>query len=461
MVSFLKLLNMLLIVMFFISFKKLKKSNNGFSPIFGFLMGVIYFILFPFTLLTFIESFKVNPLSGAKGVWSSVDLNNPVFHYPYFVIWTVLFLISLIIIIYPFKTKESNSEFLLQAFEKNITKIKFILVISILIQSIDWGVVIIEFGGISGYFGHHWYMRNDLMFNTYGSLYVIFVKIIHSNKLIFTGTSILLTLYITLKYKKINLLTNPLLLTSVVFHLLIVVITGNRIYFAIYLLFVFANFILLNVYKPIYKLLILSPVVLFIFSAWSYTRSSLTNLDTAVNNYVQVFSDFEYAIVSMLFDISEGANILAAFHIIKDYGKVFELLNGLTFLKVIYPIFPDFIEKVDSFTVIAGRIYEPGTNLSLNSTMVAEFYANFGTWSLILIPMLTLIIVLISKYVNFYSSPILAIMLCEVFLWSVRSVFSDNFISMIIVAFLLTLEILFYNLLLTISNRKARERRIA
>ncbi|MCE4089465.1 O-antigen polymerase [Priestia megaterium] len=448
MIIWYKLLSSILIILYILCFWKIKNRGYIFSPIFSFVMGIVYFVLFPFVLLVFAEKFSLNPLSGATGYWSTVDLNKKEYIYPFFVIWTSLLLCSLSILIFPMKESRTDSIYF-HMDQKLFRKLKFVLIFSMVVLIVDWGDRIIQLGGISQYLQYNWYLRNELLFNKYGRLYVYFTKISHANIIIFTATSILYTLVFFAKKIKGVQASRRLFISVILFHLLIIFLSGNRIFFAIYLILTFFGFAAYGYKKQITLSVIILPVVLFIFSAWSYTRSSLSNFSEAFGNYLESLRSLDNGLVSMLFDISEGANILTLFHIINDYGRIYEFLNGATYFRLLGPILPI---KVETFTVIIGGNYMPGTNVSLNSTILGELFANFGLWIIVFLPILSLLFILVGKKLNVTSTPIVSLLCCVLICWCVRSIFADNFILLIISLLLLGFQLFVYKIFVKISS---------
>ncbi|EJS74034.1 O-antigen polymerase [Bacillus wiedmannii] len=450
MVFWYKFLVLMLIAIFIGCFIRLKNNGYVYTPIFAFVIGIAYFILFPFSVLTFIEKFSLNPLSGATGYWASVDLNNSYFMYPFFIIWISLLLCGVSILLFtPKLSLDKKQHFVID--EKSYKKIVFIIIASMAWLTMDWTLKFIQFGGISEYLNLHWYMRNDILFNEYGSLFVYLTKFTQANMVIFTGMSVLYTLI--LFSKEMNKRGKLFLSIFIfLFHILIIFLTGNRIYFAIFLLLTFSGFIIFNYRKQIVISVSLLPVLLIIFSAWSYTRSMLHDLDTALQNYFASFSDLSDSFVSMLFDITEGANVLVAFHIINDYGNIYEYLHGATYSRVLTSFIPDLSNKIDSFTVIIGSNYMPGTNVSLNSTIIGELYANFGLLLILILPILAVFLILLSQRLNMRVAPIVTCVIGVLICWFVRSVFSDNFLLSIITVFIIIFELMLYDALVKISN---------
>lgn len=453
MVIIYKLLNILLILVYLRVFLNIKSSIYMLSPVFGFYIGIVYFILIPFSLLTYVEVFSLNSLSGVTGYWSTVDLNDRKFIFPYLFLWLTLMLTGLLMLILMKGNNNINNYQKIISQKNVINRTAFLLFISIMIQIIDWVIVIYTFGGISSYFNQHWYFRNEVLFSKYGSASIIIHKFLHANKIVFTGTSILFTLQFLLLKPRRKRIVNLFMISTVVVHLLIIVMSGNRIYFALYLIFIFFGMILLKLNKSVRAILYTLPFLVFIFSVWSYTRGMLNDFGTAFQNYIESFKENGNGLISMLFDITEGSNILASLHIIHDYGYIYNYLEGITYLKFVAPLFPDFIEKADSFTVIIGENYMPGTGVSLNSTIVGELYANFGLWTIFIIPLFFCLLLLISNWINIKTNPLLSVVFCSVTTWFVRSVFSDNMFSLIIGICILIGGLLVYKILVKISSK--------
>lgn len=457
MIVWFKLLTIILIVLYILAFFNLKKKGYAFSPIFAFLIGIFYFIIIPFSLFAIVGDFQLNPASGAKGYWTSINLNDEYFTFPFLITWTLLAGVAILVLVYPVSNnnKEPKKNYLLEINQSNYNRIIYLLNFSVIFILMEWIFKFVEFGGISSYFELHWYMRNEILFSDFGRLYVYINKFTQANLIIYTALSSLITLVYFGSEKKAKG-RNVLLLFIIIFHLLIIIMTGNRIYFALYLLHVAFGLVVFNRYRYIIIGTILLPIFLVIFSAWSYTRSQLSNLDVALGNYFNSLKTVDNSLISMLIDITEGANVLVAFHIIKDYGNIYEFLNGGTYTR----IFTSFLgnsDTLETFTVIMGKNYMPGTNVSLNSTVIGELYANFGLLTLFILPIITLIFLFFSGKFNINSNPILSIIACVLVGWFVRSVFSDNFIILIISLIIVAIELVTYKILLRISSKNTRE----
>lgn len=449
------IINLIIISLIYFTVKKILKYNYIITPVSGLVIGILYFIYLPLLVLFFEKTHKVNMISGAKGEWTITSLLDSNIYSSYIVVMGMLMLIFSSILILPFKKKkEMNLSSFGDYYEAKKSRILFMCNFSIIFILIDLVYKIIKAGGIGAYFDQHWYHKNEEFFNAYGVIAVIISKFNQGNLILFTALSIIISIgmlkNIKLKSKKIQSYFKISTLISV--HLLVIVTHGNRIYFALFLIFFFFMLLILKFKKEYLTLIVLSPILILIFSMWSYTRSSLSNFSIAFDNYVNSFSQVDNPIINLIYDVTEGTNILITLNLINYFDETNTYYQGLSYLKLVHPILPDFVNKIDSFNVIVGSIYMPGTNVSLNSTMLGEMYGNFGLLTFFILLILTSMIVLISNTISSHNI-LVNMFICLLVIWFVRSVFSDNIILGVFVMMIYLILNSSYNFLLLVTSK--------
>lgn len=458
-------IHIVLFVLIILTFRKIIRTNYSITPISGFLVGVVYFIYIPLLLLFFEGTHEVNMISGAKGVWTVTSLDNLRIYEAYTFLLFTLLLIFLIVLLMPFSPKTKlDTEKLVNYYNENKQKILFVYLSSVFALIIDITYNVSKAGGVEAYFNQHWYHKHADFFNEYGAFAVIVSKFNQANLIVFTAVSIILSISWILNLRehsnlKMRLVVISGLSTNITLHLLVILTHGNRIYFALYLILLFFMLVVLKMRKIYLGLIMVSPILMIVFSMWSYTRSSLNSFFDAAMIYFNSFSNLNNPLFNIIYDITEGTNVLISLNLIDHFDSTSDFFNGLSYLKLIRPLFPDYITYIDSFNVIVGELYMPGTNVSLNSTMFGEMYGNFGKLSVAVALSITLILIVVSFAIK-NNDLILNMIICVLVVWFARSVFSDNLIlfsfSMI---WYITLNMIF-RYLSKVSNIEKTRRRI-
>lgn len=454
------IINIVMIFLIYFTIKKILKYNYIITPVSGFVIGILYFIYLPLLVLLFEKTHKVNMISGAKGEWTVTSLFNAEIYNAYILVMWMLMLIFLSILILPFKIKKTiNLSSFSKYYDLKKQRILFMYYSSVCFILIDLFYKIVKAGGIGAYFDQHWYHKNEEFFNTYGVIAVIVSKFNQGNLIFFTALSIIISIE-TLKNLKLNIdkPSNFFRITTIIFiHLLVIITHGNRIYFALFLIFFFFMLLILKFKREYITMVTISPILILIFSMWSYTRSSLSNFSIAFDNYINSFSQIDNPIINLIYDITEGTNILITLNLINYFDETNSYYQGLSYLKLIQPFLPDFINKIDSFNVIVGNIYMPGTNVSLNSTMLGEMYGNFGLLTFFVLIIITTVIIFISNTMS-SKNILLNMFVCLLVIWFVRSVFSDNIILGVFVMMVYLFLNVIYDFLVKVSNKNYKIR---
>jgi hypothetical protein len=177
--------------------------------------------------------------------------------------------------------------------------------------------------------------------------------------------------------------------------------------------------------------MILSPAVLLIFSAWAFLRHDLSAIASNLPDYVE--KDMGNRVMTTLMDTTEGVSVLQLLHMVNDFGDKYDFFYGLTYTKAITFIVPRklYPNKPENFPSQIAKLYEPGEVTSLGTTQLGELYANFGVLVVILLPLLTMLMLLLSVKLAARGEKH-ALLLPVLFLlaiWLARTSFEDNFIT--------------------------------
>src|SRR5216684_4278010 len=276
----------------------------------------------------------------------------------------------------------------------------------------------------------HWQLRMDDLTTRLGDAFVLTDHLFWANQVIFTAAS---ALYTGLGLKNGHTrwrFTSMIIL----FFLLEVVLTGNRIYFAIYLISFFISCLLSQRKKVLITMFAIAPILVLVFSAWSSLRHNLMEIPDSVTGYTE--ADFGDRTTSSLINVTEGMDVLLLLHIVNDFGNRYEYLYGITYSRAATSLIPRrfYPQKPDNFTLILAQKYLPGVETSLNATAVGEMYANFGGLTLILFPLFTSGVVILSQAVvrTEKNHGLLPAVLFVALLWAARSTIEDNFISVLL-----------------------------
>ena len=427
-----------LIILFVIAFYRQIGYYHTLTPVLGWLAGLFFFIVLPLTFIILNEGYvrpgypKLYPLVG------SITTQPAEFLMPFILVWIILALTNLVVIFFTPKSPlwHEDQEKQLNKGTLSLIQLKKILISSIVISFIFFAINIYLGGGFSNYFSQHWYYRFNDLSTQYGLIFTLYLKLYSANQVILAAASGLLVMAaIQNKWNK-----NYLLLAASVLTLVLnMVVSGNRIYVALLMIYLLAAMVsFLNPKKLIKYSLYLIPIVP-IFSVWAYVRSNIANLSSALQNYVTTINLASSKVMTTLMDLTEGSDSMMLFKIIRDFGITIPLLHGQTYLKAITSVLPSSLGlSTKSFSIILANIYLPGLNVSANGTALGEMWANFGFLTLLFIPLFTFLIMRIghSFYVHLEKRMLLNSVLFVLLIWMARSVFADNF-QLFILSFLI------------------------
>jgi membrane protein implicated in regulation of membrane protease activity len=281
-------------------------------------------------------------------------------------------------------------------------------------------------GGVEAFLVSHWYSRQEDLAARFGDLFVVYSRLAEANQILFVAAAALLT---NLQIQRGKL--NARISTFIAFALLLqMVMSGNRIFIALYGLSFLVSCWLHGRGKWLAALLVASPAMLVLFSSWSYFRHDLSTISEDIPKYTE--ADLGNRVMTTLMDTTEGVSVVQLLHIAKDFGSKFEYFYGLSYTKAVTFVLPRrlYPNKPQNFPVLIAKLYEPGEVTSFTTTQLGELYANFGPLSVLLLPAITVLILLGSERLTrkIENHALLSAVLFVLLIWYSRSSFEDNFI---------------------------------
>jgi hypothetical protein len=404
--------------------KRARDERTPFTPLMGWLIGLGYFAIAPLTILVVHGGYQMPEFYQANERYASVDLSDGRYAIPMAVVLLALFItFQVVALLKPPQDSGWKPRDLL--FDEQGLRRAILLTFSLSV--LDWAFTIWRAGGLESFLISHWYLRQEQSFAQFGELFVVYAQLSLANQIVFTAAAALFTTR-QLQLRKLDLRFSVLLGLALVLQM---VMSGNRIFIALYgLAFLTACWTYARK-RLIARLLLVSPALLLVFSAWGYFRHDLSNV--ADNLPVYVEQDLGNRVMSTLMDTTEGTSVMLLLHIVNDFGDKFDYFYGLTYSKAITFIVPRRIypNKPDGFTVQVAKLYEPGEVTSLATTQLGELYANFGVFVLVLLPFFTVLIWLLSVKLagRIEKNALLLAILFLLMIWFARTSLADNFIT--------------------------------
>ncbi len=394
--------------------------------------GLGYFLLVPLTLLVLNGGYTIPSFYDANDLYASVDLSSGQYIIPMLVVWlALLFSFQAIVLLKP-RPKACATK---QKIFINEFKLRRILLLTFGLALLDYAVSIWMLGGLEAFIVSHWYNRQLEMVERFGDAYVLYTQLSLANQIIFTAAAALYTAR-QLQLRILNWRYSALIICA---FLLQMVISGNRIFTALYGLSVLISCWTYSRKRLIARLLIVSPVILLIFSAWGYFRHNLSTVSEDIPTYLE--GDLGNRTMTTLMTVTEGAGVMVLLHIVKDFGGKFDYLYGLSYSKAILFAVPRrfYPQKPHNFTALIAHVYEPGEDTSLGTTQLGELHANFGILSVLLLPLFTILILLLSDKLlrNIGKYVLLSGLLFMLLIWTARTTFEDNFITFLFTVLLI------------------------
>ncbi|HYL67638.1 MAG TPA: O-antigen polymerase [Candidatus Limnocylindria bacterium] len=417
---------------FWAALEKLKGTFKVLTPILGWMVGLGYFVIIPWSILTLRGRFRYPAIYAQNGVWGDVDLSRAQFLGPWIFIWLSLMLAcAAAYFCCPAPTAKRSPN-------AAISRLRLERVILFLIActALEWVATIWVNGGIEQFLVSHWYHRQDALIERFGLGYIVYMHATSSLQILLTGAA---ALYTGAGLK--NRDTRWKFTSLIVFTLVVgMMLHGNRIFFAIYLLALLVSCWLYGRKKILITLLMVSPLVVLIFSAWAWVRQDLSSIPESVGTNV-IDADMDNRAVTSLMDATEGANLLLLMHIIGDFGNKYDYLYGSTYSRLLTFFEPRILnpERTESFTIIAAKHYEPGELMSLNSTALGEASANFGILGVFVPPLFTWLALRYSQWLHagYEKHALVSAVSFVMFIWFARSTFAENAFTLIGAALLI------------------------
>lgn len=406
---------------------RLRWRRLALTPAMGWMLGLGYFVLAPLTLLTLNGGFTQPAFYDTNDRYNSVSFSNTTYLLPMLVIClAVLFaFVAVIVLTPPYRGSEDDSPPL----PLNEKRLKRAILMTWAIALLDYGITIRLSGGLTAFLVSHWYLRQTEFLTTFGGQYVLYTQLTQANFVVFTAVAALYTAWL-LERRRFSWRFCGLIAFAM---LLQMVMTGNRIFVALYGLSVLVSCWVYGQKKIILACLALSPVIFLVFSAWGSLRGDLGAFSEKLPAYVE--QDLGDRATTTLIDATEGASVMQLLHMVNDFGEKFNYFYGLSYTKAVTFIVPRSLYpgKPQNFPVMLAQLYEPGQETSLGGTQLAELYANFGVLSVLLLPAITILILLLSEKLtqNIEKHVLLSAVLFLLFIWYARSSFEDNFITFV------------------------------
>ena len=403
------------------------------SPFQGWMVGLSFFVVLPLTIIVLNGGYSVPSYYGVEGDWGSLDLRESRFLLPYLFVWLNLVLVALTA---AFLCRERPMAARLDSqFDIRAAKLKYALLICVGLTVLDVSINVYLRGGIANYFILNWYTRSEESLATYGDAFVMYQFMNLSLQLALTATACL-----CVAQKMQTGRGGWPLMVALATVGLNMIMSGNRIFVALLLLFIGAAALYHRRYRAIAKMALAAPFLVVAFAVWAQIRGALSDPVAAIDRHIASASTYEgNYVLNRLIDVTEGTNVLVLLNITNDFGGRYPYLAGSTFLKAVTfwiprSVYPD---KPESLPTITARLYEPEADTSINSTIIGEMYANFGPFTLVLMPFITILIFAVDRWVSRRLSRnyLFCTALFLAFAWMARASFSDN-VVMIGIAFL-------------------------
>ena len=364
-----------LLATYFLIMIRVGQRCGPISPLAGWMVGLGYFTLAPLALITVHGGYRLPEMFDVGGYWGGVDLLTSRFFVPYLMVW--LSMMGALAVVYLFLPRSQPSHWWKHVRVGHLQKS---IVVCMAMMFAGWALLIWMVGGIEEFLVSHWYSRTEELVARNGDLFVLWNHFVTANQIVFCAAAILHTVIgicrRDMRWRFTFLLWLVLLLE--------VVVTGNRIFLAIYLLAVIVTLCVGRRWKVFAALMAGAPILIFVFSMWSSVRHSLSDLGKSSGEYME--SDDRSDVMSSLINVTEGMNVLLLLHIVDDYGNRVDYLHGLTYSRAVISLVPRQLlpNKPHNFTALMAEQYLPNIETSLNATAIGEMYANFGPLTLFL-----------------------------------------------------------------------------
>jgi hypothetical protein len=412
--------------------QRLRGECLALTPILGWIAGLGYFLVAPLTLLVLNGGYTIPSFYDSNTSYASIDLSNGRYLLPMLVVWLALVFSFQVVLLLTRKPKTDGATL---EFPVNERKLKSILFLTFGLSVLDHGATIWRLGGVDAFLISRWYVRQEDLLAQFGDAFVLYSWLSLANQILFTATAALHT-SLQIRRRKLDLRISALIAFAL---LLQMVMSGNRIFIALYGLSFLASCWFYRRKRLIATLLVASPAILLLFSAWSYFRHDLSTISKDIPTYVE--GDLGNRAMTALMDSTEGVSVVQLLHMINDFGGKFDYFYGLTYSKALTFVLPRSVypNKPQNFPILIAKLYEPGEVTSFSTTQLGELFTNFGALSVLLLPFITVLILLLSERLarKCEERALLSAALFLLLIWYARSSFEDNFITFLFVFLLI------------------------
>jgi hypothetical protein len=409
-----------------------RKRFSVLTPLLGWMVGMLYFVLAPLTILTFNGGYKVPVSEDVSSLWGDVNLSNPVFLRPYAVIWISMILICVVVFLFcpGSAPKEKNDRVI------SCLRLEQVILLSMALSIVSWIIMIWLVGGFAEFLASHWYLRTSDLAERYGAAFVLYTHVSLCTQIAYTSAAALHA-NLALKDRVGHWRFTTLILF---FFVLDMVMSGNRIFIALYLLAFLTSCWLHGRKKIIVTALVASPIFIVVFSAWSAVRHDVSRIPESVSALTEDDNGGNSAL-SGLMHLTEGSAVMLLMHMINDFGDKYDYLYGSTYGRVFTFFVPRsfYPSRPANFTNLAASLYEPGEITSLGSTTLGEACANFGLFGIFVLPLFTWLALWYSRWLTaaYERHTLLSAVSFTMSIWLVRFTFAETAMTLIGVALLI------------------------
>lgn len=360
---------------------EIKKQSSGLTPLLGWMMGLGFFLIIPLSAITLNGGYRAPQAYEING-WGDVDLSTLSSLKPFIVIWLSV-MSACAVAYFCFRAVPRDR---IADWAATRRKLERSILITMILAVIGWVAMIYAVGGIEAFLVSHWYNRVADLVEQHGSAFVLFDHITQANDIVFTGAA---ALYTSLGLRNRDTRW-PFTLFIVVFLLLGMAMSGNRIFIALYLLSWLTSAWLFNRRRIVILTLVISPILAIFFSSWAAVRHDLTSVPDSMSSYIANQQPSNNAVTAIM-DATEGTDVTLLMHVINDFGNRFPYLYGGTYGRIFTFFLPKRIypSRPQDFTSLSAGIYEPGGTTSLGSTALGEAFANCGFFGILALPVWT------------------------------------------------------------------------
>jgi len=407
------------------AFGWVRRRSEELTPLLGWLMGLGFFLLGPLTVLTVHGGYEFPPSEGITEAFTKINLANPVFFRPYLVIWISMMLTCGTVFLAGGRAVGSQ---LAPACIISRRKLERVILTTMAFSMVGWATLVWLVGGIAEFLVSHWYLRAEMLAESLGGYFTLYARIALANQLLFTGAAALHT-GLGLRDRKIQWRMTSLIL---LFLLVEMVMSGNRIFIAFYLLAFVASSWLYGRRKLIAAVLVASPLLVLVFSAWGAVRHDLSKIPDSLTAGV-IEADVGDRALYNLMHATEGGGVMLLMHVVNDFGGKFAYLHGSTYGRLLTFWLPRSVyrERPLDFTSQAALCYLPGETTSLCATALGEAYANFGLASIVVLPLFTWGVAKYTNALGVSGRPLMSAVSFVILMWFARCTFAENVINLL------------------------------